>query len=179
MIIKKLGKKIKSLFRGFWRIYSDFWLNFIAGGCCCPIRLRILIYRLMGNEIGKKCYLSPRCFLGPGNGRIHVGGGTFINYNCWFDLCEDIFIGKNCNIAMNVTFINGTHEIGASDRRAGAGITKPIIVGDGTWIGANSIVLSGVKIGNGCIIGAGSLVLDDCDDNGIYFGHPATLYKKL
>ena len=106
-------------------------------------------------------------------------GGTFINYNCWFDLGDDIIIGSKCNIAMNVHFINGTHEIGSMERRAGGGITGKIIIGDGTWIGADTIILPGVTIGKGCIIGAGSLVLSDCEGNCIYFGRPAKLYKRI
>lgn len=69
------------------------------------------------------------------------GGGTFINYNCWFDLGDDIEIGENCNIAMNVHFINGTHEIGDENRRATQGITKRIVVGAGSWIGADIIIM--------------------------------------
>lgn len=80
---------------------------------------------------------------------------------------------------MNVHFINGTHEIGNETRRAAQEITKRIIVGDGSWIGADSIIMSGVTIGKGVVIGAGSLVTSDLDDNAIYFGRPARLYKKL
>lgn len=106
-------------------------------------------------------------------------GGTFINYDCWFDLADDIFIGENCNIAMNVHFVNATHEMGDKTRRAGRGITKPINIGSGSWIGADSIIMPGVCIGTGCIIGAGSLVLHDTDDNSIYIGRPAQKYKQI
>ena len=107
------------------------------------------------------------------------GGYSFVNYNCFFDLGDDIYIGENCNIAMNVKFINGTHEIGNQNRRAGAGITGKIWVGSGTWIGADTLILPGVKIGTGVIVGAGSLVTSDLADNGIYIGRPARLYKLL
>ena len=106
-------------------------------------------------------------------------GGTFINYNCWFDLGDDIEIGENCNIAMNVHFINGTHEIGNENRRAAQGITKCIVVGAGSWIGTDTIIMLGVTIGKGAVIGTGSLVTTHFEDNAIYFGRPARLYKKL
>lgn len=91
----------------------------------------------------------------------------------------DVKIGENCAIAMNVHFINGTHEIGGESRRAGKEIVKRIIVGDGSWIGADTIIMSGVTIGKGVIVGAGSLVISDLEDNAVYFGRPAHLYKKL
>lgn len=106
-------------------------------------------------------------------------GGTFINYNCWFDLGDDIEIGENCNIAMNVHFINGTHEIGDENRRAAQGITKRIVVGAGYWIGADTIIMPRVTIGKAVVVGTGSLVTTDLEDNAIYFGRPARLYKKL
>ena len=80
---------------------------------------------------------------------------------------------------MNVHFINGTHEIGDETRRAAQGITKRIVVGDGSWIGADTIIMLGVTIGKGVIVGTESLVTSDLDDNAIYFDRPARLYKKL
>lgn len=80
---------------------------------------------------------------------------------------------------MNVHFINGTHEIGNESRRAAKGITKRIVVGAGSWIGADTIIMPGVTIGKGVVVGTGSLVTTDLEDNAIYFGRPARLYKKL
>ena len=68
---------------------------------------------------------------------------------------------------------------GGGTRRAGQSITKPIVIGEGSWIGADTYILPGVTIGKGCIIGAGSLVVKDCLDNCIYIGRPARLIRKL
>lgn len=122
----------------------------------------------------------PENFFGSRTWEIVCGGGTFINYDCWFDLGDNIYIGDNCSIAMNVHFINSTHEFGSAERRAGNAFSKEISVGSGTWIGADTIVLPGVKIGNGVVISAGSLVISDCDeDNSVYIGRPAHFVKKI
>ena len=92
---------------------------------------------------------------------------------------DDITIGEKCNIAMNVHFINGAHEIGNENRRAGKGVTGKIIIGSGTWIGADTIIMPGVTIVKGVIVGAGSLVNRDLEDNANYFGRPAHLHRKL
>lgn len=39
--------------------------------------------------------------------------------------------------------------------------------------------MPGVTIGKGVVVGTGSLVTTDLEDNAIYFGRPAHLYKKL
>lgn len=90
-----------------------------------------------------------------------------------------IQIGDNVRIAMDVSFICISHEIGPSSRRAAADTYKDITVGDGVWIGAKATILQGVNIGSGTIIGAGSLVLNDCEPDCLYAGVPAKLIKRL
>lgn len=50
-------------------------------------------------------------------------------------------------------------------------------IGDQCFIGANSIVMPGVRIGNQCIVGAGSVVTKDVPDNCIVAGNPATIIR--
>lgn len=159
-VMKGIQRRLKEARRGAQLICSGLLQNWLAAGVVCPIKLRSILYRLAGNKIGKNCYLSPRIFPGPGPGKLSVGGKTFINYNCWFDLGDDI-------------------EIGDENRRAAQGITKRIVVGAGSWIGADTIIMPRVTIGKGVVIWTGSLVTTDLEDNAIYFGRPACLYKKL
>lgn len=80
---------------------------------------------------------------------------------------------------MNVTFMNSDHDVADSERRAGMYHPKPIIVGDGCWIGANSLIMPGVTIGNGAVIAAGSVVTRDCECDCLYGGVPAKKIKEL
>ncbi|QHL89493.1 hypothetical protein GU926_17095 [Nibribacter ruber] len=52
-----------------------------------------------------------------------------------------------------------------------------IVIGNDVWIGAHSIVLSGVTIGNGAIIGANSVVTKDLPPYSIAVGTPAKVIK--
>ena len=54
---------------------------------------------------------------------------------------------------------------------------KPITIGNDVWIGANAIILPGVKIGDGAIIAAGAVVTKDVDDYAIVGGVPAKLIR--
>ncbi|MGX4729979.1 DapH/DapD/GlmU-related protein [Pseudomonas corrugata] len=49
-------------------------------------------------------------------------------------------------------------------------VAKPIVIGDGVWIGAHSIVLGGVSIGKGSVIGAGVVISKDIPANSIIVG---------
>ena len=56
---------------------------------------------------------------------------------------------------------------------------KPVIIGDGCWICARTILLPGVLIGEGCIVAAGAVVTKDVPDNSLVAGVPAKLIKQI
>ena len=74
-VMKGIQRRLKEARRGAQLICSDLLQNWLAAGVACPIKLRSILYRLAGNKIGKNCYLSPRIFVGPGPGKLSVGGG--------------------------------------------------------------------------------------------------------
>ncbi len=53
----------------------------------------------------------------------------------------------------------------------------PVNVGNDVWIGAHSVLLSGITVGDGVIIGAGSIVTKDLPDYAIVGGNPARLIR--
>lgn len=54
---------------------------------------------------------------------------------------------------------------------------RPVEIGNDVWIGANVIILPGVKIGNGAIIAAGAVVSKDVPAYSIVGGVPAKIIK--
>ncbi|QNU23475.1 CatB-related O-acetyltransferase [Geobacillus zalihae] len=54
---------------------------------------------------------------------------------------------------------------------------EDIEIGNDVWIGANSIILDGIKIGNGAIVAAGAVVTKDVPDYAIVGGVPAKIIK--
>ncbi|MBW7848688.1 MAG: hypothetical protein H3C41_11475 [Bacteroidales bacterium] len=52
-------------------------------------------------------------------------------------------------------------------------------IGEGSWIGAGSIVIPGVKIGKWCVIAAGSVVTKDIPDYSLAAGNRAKVIKSL
>ena len=55
----------------------------------------------------------------------------------------------------------------------------PIVIGDNTFVGMNTLILPGTKIGNNVIIGAGSVVKGTIPDNTVYAGVPARFIKTI
>ena len=52
-----------------------------------------------------------------------------------------------------------------------------VVIGNDVWIGANAIILPGVKIGDGAIIAAGAVVSKDVEEYSIVGGVPAKLIR--
>ena len=101
-------------------------------------------------------YIGPNCLIYP---KVHIGAYTML--------------------ANNVSIIGGDHnynKIGIPIIFSGRGILNETFIGKDVWIGASSIIMTGVKIGDGSIIGAGSLVTKDIEPYTVYGGVPA---KKI
>lgn len=117
-----------------------------------------------------------------GNGKIQFGENCWIGINSKFYTSADssLIIGDAVDIAPEVVFHHGSHEIGDKNRRAGPGYSKDIFVGSGSWIGVRSVLLAGAYIPTGCIVAAGTLVntrIESC--NVLVAGVPAKVKRTL
>lgn len=56
---------------------------------------------------------------------------------------------------------------------------EPVIIEDGAFIGAHSIILKGVTIGRRSVVGAGSVVTKNIPKNQIWAGNPARFIRQL
>jgi maltose O-acetyltransferase len=142
--------------------------------------LRSLLLRIAKISLGNSaCVCGGGWIYGRGN--LSIGNDTWLSPRTviYTHLEAPIVIGERCDIGPGVKFITGSHQIGNSLRRAGTGTAKPIVIGHGTWIGAESIILGGVTIGDGCIVAAGAVVTKDVPSNVLVAGVPAVVKRKL
>ena len=52
-----------------------------------------------------------------------------------------------------------------------------IVIEDDVWIGANCVILDGVKISTGAVVGGGSIVTKDIPHKAVVVGNPAKIIK--
>lgn len=78
-------------------------------------------------------------------------------------------------IGDNVTISDARILMHDASTRMPLGYTKvgKVIIGNNVYIGADAIVLPGVKIGNNVIIGAGTVITKNVEDNSVMAGNPA------
>ncbi len=112
-------------------------------------------------------------------GRISIGAGTFVNYDC---LCLDsapIRIGAACQIATRVQLLTATHPIDPEPRRQGWELAQPITLGDNVWLGGGVTVCPGVTIGSDTVVGAGAVVVADLPAGVVAVGNPARVLREI
>lgn len=116
-----------------------------------------------------------------GPGELVIGTDTWMSPKVVVYTHRDVVIsiGVRCDIGPGVQFVPGGHELGACIRRAGVGTVRAISVGDGCWVGANSVLLGGVSIGPGCVVAAGAVVTRSFAANTLIAGVPATAKRRL
>ena len=178
------------------------WIEAIFGAL--PGMVGVLIRRnwyKMRFEKVEKIHIMGNCkFVCPSNmvfnGRVSIGGNTHFNanggriiigdevaFNIGVILNSDcgglIDIGANCLIGPGVLMRTADHiflDPNILIRKQGHA-PKNIVVEDDCWLGANVIVLGGVKIGKGSVIGAGSIVTKDIPSMSVAVGVPAKVIK--
>ena len=92
-----------------------------------------------------------------------------------------VTIGNHVNLAQGITVTALNHNFEDKNKRIDEqGVsTKPVVIGDDVWIGANAVILPGVTIGKHAVVAAGAVVTTDVPENTVVGGVPAKVIKKL
>jgi len=110
-------------------------------------------------------------------GPIVIGARTRMNRHVY--LRPNTTIGRDVMIAAFVRILTDHHPIRTVRHRVGPVTYEPVVIEDGAWIGAGSIILPGRRIGRGAIVGAGSVVTHDVPPDTVWAGNPARMLRKL
>lgn len=107
---------------------------------------------------------------------VGISGST-LNATIGITIEDNVNIGSGCIITDT-----DSHPIDYFDRLNNVKTStksSPIIIKEGAFIGARSLILKGVTIGKRSIVGAGSVVTKSVPDYCIVGGNPAKILKYL
>lgn len=96
-----------------------------------------------------------------------IGEGTMIDMGAV--LGGRAIVGKNCHIGAG-TVLAGVVEPASA---------QPVIIEDNVLIGANAVVLEGIRIGKGSVVAAGAIVIQDVAPYTVVAGTPARKIKDI
>jgi maltose O-acetyltransferase len=148
----------------------------------CGVRMRRLILSAAGIEIGPRTTFGGRVSVESAvrpDRLLKIGSNCWINTGTSFELGASIRIGDRVSIAHDVALVTTSRQLEPASSRDGAVIARPVVIGDGCWLGARSTILPGVTVGAGSIVAAGAVVTGDVAPNSLVAGVPARLVRIL
>ncbi len=149
-----------------------------------PVHGNVLEALLEGRlEVGEHVLLEPGVWItAPGDARVRIGTGTFLNLGVMVASLELVEIGDHCMLANGCYVTDSSHRFDDPDRPVPwQGFTSkgPTRIGDNVWCGVNVVVTSGVTVGERCVIGANSVVTSDIPPFSVAAGVPARVLRPI
>lgn len=147
-----------------------------------PARKVFLI--LLGAKIGSDSILMDVKFfnwhhMGPRG--LEVGRKCFLGDETLIDLYDSVILEDNVTLGQRVLILTHTN-VGYHDhplQKYFPKKSKKVVLKNGCFIGAGTIILPGIVVSENAFIGAGSVVTTDVPPNSVFAGVPAKLVRKL
>ncbi|EKD64422.1 MAG: Transferase hexapeptide repeat containing protein [uncultured bacterium] len=106
---------------------------------------------------------------------VGLGKGTIVYAIKGVNIKKDVMIGPYCFIG---DYDHQYLEVNKPIVNQPLTNADPIIIDEGSWVGAHVTISSGVRIGKNSVIGANSVVTKDIPDYSVAVGVPARVIKK-
>jgi putative colanic acid biosynthesis acetyltransferase WcaF len=107
--------------------------------------------------------------------RLSIGENSWIGEDVWIDNLVEVRIGANACLSQGAYLCTGNHDW--SDHSFGLQVL-PIVLEDGSWVGARALICPGVTIGQCGVAAAGSVVTKSVPAFQIHSGNPAHFVKQ-
>nr|WP_261302752.1 acyltransferase [Paenibacillus andongensis] len=146
-------------------------------------------------SFGTDCFVSPQAIFFPDEfqmgDRSYIAGGAIIrnttlvmgadcSINAYAVVTGKVSMGDGVRMASHASIYGFNHGYESIDQPIFKQpcTSKGIHIGDDVWIGANVVILDGVRIGSHAIIAAGAIVTKDVPEYSIVGGNPARVIRS-
>jgi acetyltransferase-like isoleucine patch superfamily enzyme len=130
-------------------------------------------------EIGEQTTIEDFTLINNGSGHVILGDNVRVGVGSV--VLGPVRMGNGSGLGQHVfvTGFNHGYSDGTKNSSVQPLVIKETIIEEEAHIGANSVVLAGVRIGKRCQIGAGSVVTKDIPPYTIAIGNPARVIKQF
>ncbi|MEK6248601.1 MAG: WcaF family extracellular polysaccharide biosynthesis acetyltransferase [Planctomycetales bacterium] len=129
------------------------------------------LLRLFGARIGRGLIIKPHVRI-KYPWRLTTGDHCWIGQEVWIDNLADVRLGNNVCLSQKTYICTGSHDFRMKSFDL---ITSDVVIHNGAWVAATSVVLGGVEIGANALLAAGSLVKTSVPPAMIVGGVPARI----
>jgi len=136
--------------------------------------LKVLLLRIFGAKVGRGVVIKPSVNI-KYPWKLAIGDYSWIGENVWIDNLAAVKIGSHCCISQGALLLCGNHNFRSVHFDLMVG---EIIMEDGTWAGAKSILSPGTTMKSHSVLSAGSLAKGELEPFWIYQGNPAVKIKE-
>ena len=166
------------MFHKFSLIWSWFvWLTtFAIPDFPLSMRYRGWLYSFgmfsCGNnfQVASSCRLISVDTLSVGDD-VYFAPNVVVNGGGKIDISNEVMVG------IGSVIVSGNHSNFEGSYRWGKRNEAPITVGEGSWLGANTVLVAGSAVPRSSLIAAGSVVVTVLLKPGVYGGVPARLLR--
>jgi acetyltransferase-like isoleucine patch superfamily enzyme len=158
--------------------------SFMEFGPHSMIEMPVLIHGAGRISIGCNVFIGSDSWLHTRgtHSLLEIGDNTRMSGHCVISAVEHVRIGRAVLLGRDVYIADHNHGTSDPDLpivdQELEGI-RPVVIGDGAWLGQHSVILPGVTVGAGAVVGANSVVLEDVPARTVAVGAPARVVREL
>ncbi len=135
---------------------------------------KIFLLKVFGAKIGKGLVIKQGVNI-KYPWKLVIGNHVWIGENVWIDNLGKVVIKNHVCLSQGSMLLTGNHDYTKSSFDL---IIGDIILEEGVWIGAKSIVCPGVTCAPHAILSVNSVANKDLNAFSIYTGNPAVFHKE-
>jgi len=132
------------------------------------------LLRLFGAKVEKGVIIKPNVNI-KYPWLLSIGSYTWIGESSWIDNLVQVQIGAHVCISQGALLLTGNHNYKKVTFDL---IPGEIILENGVWIGAKSVVCPGVRCFSHSVLSVGSVAVKNMEAYHVYQGNPATKVRK-
>jgi len=136
--------------------------------------IKTFILRLFGATVGDGLVIKPHVNI-KYPWHLYIGDNVWIGEGVWIDNLTKVIVGSNVCISQGAFILTGNHNYLLTSFDL---IVKEVILEDGVWLGAKSIVCPGTVCETHSVLSVGSVATVNLKAWDVYSGVPAVKVRQ-